>query len=84
MRLLADWMVWAYSPNGNFTVKSAYRLVVALGCVGSTRDSSNVQNQKKKKGKILWQHYIPNKVRSFTWRASKNILPMKDIPKEDN
>ena len=48
MRLPADWMVWAYSPKGNFAIKSAYRLAVAAGSVGSTGGLSNVQNQKKK------------------------------------
>ena len=28
--------------------------------------------------KDLWQLYIPNKVRSFDWRASKNILLTMD------
>ena len=32
--LPANWMVWAYSPKGNFMIKSAYRLAVALGSVG--------------------------------------------------
>ena len=40
--------------------------------------SSNVPNKINKKGKNLCQLYIPNKVRSFTWRDSKNILPTKD------
>ena len=78
MRLPADWMVWAYSPKGNFAIKSAYRLAVAAGSVGSTGGLSNVQNQKKKIWKNLWQLQIPNKVRSFAWRASKNIPPTKD------
>ena len=33
---------------------------------------------RKKNWKNLWQLHIPNKVRSFAWRASKNKMSMKD------
>ena len=34
--------------------------------------------EEKNIWKNLWQLHIPNKVGSFAWRASKNILSMKD------
>ena len=57
MRLPTDRMVWAYTPKGNYTVKSAHRLAVALGSVGSARGSSNVQNQEKKMEKFVAASY---------------------------
>ena len=58
-------MVWVYSPKGNFTIKSAYRLAVALESVGFVGGSSNVQNHKQilekfvvalysKQGQVIW------------------------------
>lgn len=42
----------------------------------ASRGSSNVQDQKGF-WKTLWRLNIPNKVKSFARRASKNILPTK-------
>ena len=72
-----DRMVWAFAPKGNFTVQSIYRL--ALDMVNST---ANVEASDNHQRSLFWktlQHLnVPNKIKSFTWRAYKNILPTKD------
>ena len=75
-RLPADRLVWAYMPKGNFTIRSAYKVVVALSSNNNSKGSSNEQKSKSF-WKTLWRLNIPNKVKSLAWKASKNILPTK-------
>ena len=72
-RLPADRLVWAYMPKGNFTIRSAYKVAVALSSNNNSKGSSNEQKSKSF-WKTLWRLNIPNKV---AWKASKNILPTK-------
>nr|XP_027118368.1 uncharacterized protein LOC113735569 [Coffea arabica] len=69
-----DKLIWHYSKNGSFTVKSAYHLIktqstgwqdVASGSNGSVQDI----------WPRLWKLNIPNKVKIFLWRICKGILP---------
>ena len=39
-------------------------------------EASNGQNYKKF-WKLLWDFNVPNKIKNFAWRASRNILPTK-------
>ena len=72
--LLANKIVWAETTNGNFTVKSAYKLAASLfkstNC-GTTSDGSLLRKYWKK----LWSLSIPHKVRHFCWRACRDTLP---------
>ena len=65
-----DELVWAMSPNGTFSVNSAYKVVVKLlkkskiedghpGC----SDNSKLQSLWKN----IWGMKCPNKIRHFTW-----------------
>ncbi|KAL0007228.1 hypothetical protein SO802_008730 [Lithocarpus litseifolius] len=77
-RMPEDSLIWAWSKNGNFTVRSAYR--VALKTRQKAR-SDNEGGECSNKGKIaslwelIWQLKCPNKIKHFLWRAFKNILP---------
>ena len=63
-------------PKGNFMIRSAYKVVVASS---SNKYSGGSSNEQKPKSfwKTLLRLNIPNKVKSFAWKASKNILPTK-------
>ena len=43
--------------------------------IGQSETSNDQANRKF--WKALWSLNVPNKVKSFAWRASKNILPTK-------
>ncbi|XP_041004070.1 uncharacterized protein LOC121249426 [Juglans microcarpa x Juglans regia] len=70
---MEDRMVWPHERNGQFSVRSYYRYILAQ--IGTQfAEGSNVQTQH-----ILWKHLwkmkVPNKVKIFAWRARKNGLP---------
>ena len=71
-RLLADRLTWAYTPKGNFTVSSAYR-VALLSSSNLSLETSSCCNQGLF-WKTLWGLYMPNKIKTFAWLASRNIL----------
>ena len=48
-KLLGDRLVWAYTPKGNFTIRSAYKLAVDLRIGNTFGGASNVENAK-----IFW------------------------------
>ena len=69
-----DKIVWFETTNGNFTMRSAYKLAASLfksrSC-GTTSDGSLLRKFWKK----LWSLPIPHKVRHFCWRACRDTLP---------
>ena len=75
--LPGDRLVWAPTENGLFTVKSTYKIAMEMqegAALGTVSDDSNL----RKFWKYIWQMNIPYKVRHFTWRSCRNILPTKD------
>ena len=65
--------MWAYTPRGNFIVCKAYRL--AMGSrIGNTFGGASNEENGKIFWKTIWRLNIPNKVKSFAWKASKNIF----------
>lgn len=75
-RLPYDKVVWAYTPMGKFIVRSAYKLALAE-FVNNMGETSNNKNHK-----IFWRKFwglnLPNKIKTFTWRLCRNILPAKE------
>ena len=90
---LSDSQVWAKSPNGIFTVKSAYIVAVKhLAVTKGGEESPGCSNSSKMTAiwKVVWKLQCPNKVKHFMWRACKNLLLTKQcllnrkVQKEDN
>ena len=71
-----DRMIWAYTPKGTFTVNSAYKIALSLSQSKSTEGTSKATSHSQFWQKI-WSLRIPNKLTTFAWRASRNILPTK-------
>jgi len=67
-RTMTDSRIWKVTSDGNYTVKSAYRI-----CVDLLHSSTNAQ------AAITWQNIwrlqIPPRVRSFLWRLAQQCLP---------
>ncbi|KAL0357695.1 UNVERIFIED_CONTAM: hypothetical protein Scaly_1455200 [Sesamum calycinum] len=66
-----DLLVWHYSCNGLFSVRSAYHLALARARPAS---SSGIRWSHQLWSKI-WQAHMPNKAKVFIWRAIRNIFP---------
>ena len=74
--LLLDKIIWAATTNGSFSVYSAYRLAMEntrSDNAGSSSDSSGLRHFWR----CIWRIPVPYKIRHFTWRACREILPTK-------
>ena len=77
-KMLEDSLIWAWSKNGNFTVRSAYGVALKmLKTTNSAKESGACSDKGKSAGlwKLVWKLNRPNKIKHFRWRACKNILP---------
>ena len=75
-RRTKDCMIWAYTPKGTFTVNSAYKVALSLTPLKTMEGASHTNNQGQFWRKI-WSLNVPNKLKNFAWRVSRNILPTK-------
>lgn len=76
LTLPEDWLVWALTPSGKFTVKSAYRLALLDRNNHISKECSNAMCMKEF-WRFIWRLWAPNKIQNFTWCACRNILPAK-------
>jgi len=66
-----DKVVWHYTTNGAFSVRSAYHLLLEetklmQGCLAS---------DEKGFWSTIWSLEVPRRVRILAWRLAKNLLP---------
>nr|DAD25053.1 TPA_asm: hypothetical protein HUJ06_026517 [Nelumbo nucifera] len=66
-----DQLIWHFSPNGVYSVKSGYRVARDLNTTISQAVISGGWDK-------LWKLSIPPKVKSFVWRVCRECLPYKD------
>ncbi|XP_075653880.1 uncharacterized protein LOC142624231 [Castanea sativa] len=71
-------MVWAYTPKGNFTVNSAYKVAIASS-PNATMEGASTNDMTGRFWQTVWSLGIPTKLKTFAWRASYNILPTKHM-----
>ena len=71
-----DKLIWTGTKSGNFTVKSAYSLLLHQSSVASG-SSSNGMGSARSLWSRIWSAQVPPKVRLFMWRACLDILPTK-------
>lgn len=70
-----DRLVWHYSKEGIYSVKTAYQVMYDARCSeagSSMRASSGVLDVNWQE---IWRLDIPPKIRMFLWRVCKNFLP---------
>lgn len=67
-------LIWHYSPNGCYDVKSGY----ILGFNHKNNESSSNSSSINFYWNSLWNLNIHNKIKIFIWRALNNRLPTKD------
>ncbi|XP_071926262.1 uncharacterized protein [Coffea arabica] len=68
-----DEIVWHYSRNDMFDVKSAYYLARSSKNQGNCEEGSSSSSKEKNFWNGLWHLNIPPKVRVFIWRACSGM-----------
>ena len=66
---ISDSLMWHYSNNGLYTVKSCYRMLT--GSLHETESRLYVSSWKK-----LWKLFLPPKIISFLWRLCNSCIPV--------
>ena len=74
--LPTDKQIWACSHNGVFTVQSAYWVARVMSRPRNFSSGSDEGRNRQFWTKI-WRIQVPHKIRHFTWRACRDILPTK-------
>lgn len=77
-----DRLVWRYTNDGTFYVKSAYHLQLEL--YGRNPCSSSLGNNEERCWMNIWQSNTLPVVKTFMWKAFYNILPTKQNLKLKN
>ena len=71
-----DAYVWPLTSNGDYSIRSAYKMLVSE-VMASVQASSSTDNSAKV-WKGVWRIRTPNKIRHFMWKAVKDSLPTKE------
>ena len=71
-----DSIIWAYTLRGIFTVNSAYKLALSLSPQANQCTTFNGLDHTHF-WCTIWGLSIPNKIKNFAWKASRNALPTK-------
>ncbi|XP_015946638.1 uncharacterized protein LOC107471660 [Arachis duranensis] len=70
-----DKFSWPFRSDGMYTIKSGYHVARSEGSLGSNNNPSTSDDFR-----LLWQEIwklrVSQKIRTFLWRASHNILPV--------
>jgi hypothetical protein len=69
-------LIWRGMAFGMFTVRSAYHLAKELSM--QDQAESSIRREESPIWKGIWNSQMPNAVKTFIWRACKNILPTRD------
>lgn len=72
--------VWTFTSLGRFSVASTYWVALTAKVKAQNNGISGVNldpQQMHSFWKLFWKLKVPNKIRSFIWRACKDILPVK-------
>ena len=72
MSLVSDVKAWAFEKHGQYSVRSAYRLLKVEQAAGETGASRECEHWQ-----TVWKLDVPPKVRVFWRRVLHNSLPSK-------
>uniref|UniRef100_A0A452XY77 Reverse transcriptase zinc-binding domain-containing protein n=1 Tax=Aegilops tauschii subsp. strangulata TaxID=200361 RepID=A0A452XY77_AEGTS len=84
-RNFKDFWSWGFEKNGIFSVRSAYRMIVAtktrredwLDQRAGTSNTAAVE----KSWEFLWGVTVPAKIKVFLWRLAQQSIPTEDVRK---
>ena len=69
-----DTLVWPLSPDGEYSVKSTYRMLAVEVTNGLPSSSGGACSILWKR---IWKIHVPQRIKHFIWRAAKDSLPTK-------
>ncbi|KAL4318880.1 hypothetical protein GQ457_18G015470 [Hibiscus cannabinus] len=72
-----DELIWPYSKNREYSVKSGYHLSFSSKQVPPPTSSSNDVNSDQDLWDSIWSINTPPKIRAFIWKACHNIVPTR-------
>ena len=71
---VADTLIWPFNASGTYTVKSGYKFLA----------KEKLHNQflahldhNSDLWKLIWGLDVPNKIKNFIWRSSRDAIPVK-------
>ena len=70
-----DTLVWPLTNDGDYSVRSAYRLLVSAE--STLQPNSLVSGSNGLVWKKIWKMRVPNKIRHFIWCTARDALPTK-------
>uniref|UniRef100_A0A7N2LQ94 Reverse transcriptase zinc-binding domain-containing protein n=1 Tax=Quercus lobata TaxID=97700 RepID=A0A7N2LQ94_QUELO len=70
-----DILIWPLTANGDYSVRSAYRMLVDNE--NQSLPSSSAPISDGSMWKKIWKVRVHHKIRHFLWRATKDSLPTK-------
>lgn len=74
-----DFWAWSAEKHGQYSVRSAYRLLAAKDAQNRAHagPTSSISNIEESVWKVLWKLAVPPKVRVFWWRVIHNYIPSR-------
>ena len=75
-KAVQDIQTWAYTNTCEYSIKSAYKMIQTQQLRPSHGQSSNY-SQCNKIWKAIWAAKVCNKIKTFIWKACRDILPIK-------
>lgn len=70
-----DLLVWHYSKDGRFTVRSCYHLIMQRSGMFEAAEEGSSSGVTQVEWKAIWRLKLPPRVRMFIWRACMGIIP---------
>lgn len=71
-----DVQVWPFTKNGQYSVKSGYKIVHEEKFFGVKKGASSSQGLDRRIWKIAWSFDVVPKVGMFMWKCISDILPV--------
>ena len=76
---VADTLTWPFNASGSYTVKSGYKFLAKDELQNQSPAHSDQNNDL---WKLIWGLDVPNKIKNFVWRSSRDaILVKKNLKK---
>ena len=73
-----DTLVWSYTKDGNYSVKTGYHLQCQMEDQDSQIDQVPIPEEVRKCCSNIWKLKIPPRLKTFWWRVAHNSLAVMD------
>ncbi|OMP07814.1 hypothetical protein COLO4_07023 [Corchorus olitorius] len=73
-----DRITWHFTRDGNYSVKSGYKLLASETIQEEDNAQSSNGMQYCRTWRKIWKLNVATKLQNFLWRACRNIIPTKE------